>query len=578
MRKLFNSSALLMMSLVILLATSCKKDEDMYNVTQGSFTEGALTAEQSNIVLIQETALDTVLTLNCDRAYFGPNPAIIYTVQMDLPADTVGGTWAKAVSFPMDAKTMQFKSIGGVLNEKVKGLGATIGSANKVVFRIMAEVRNDRGDATPLNTIYSNSITLDITPYASILYVPGAYQGWNAATAPKLAGIAVLPGKFEGYVYITGADKTFKYTNAPDLTHIVYGAGNGNSLEINSPTALSVTDNGYYELTADLNTNTWTATKTIWGIIGDATPGGWDADTDMSYDPVTQVWTVTADMKAGSFKFRANHEWKIDFGIDNGKLVYVDNPFLPYNDKPALSIPEAGNYTITLDLHESQNYTFNLKKNGGPVVPPPPSGVEKYYVPGGYQNWDPATAATILQVPGQTNKYEGYVYMAPSTAYFGFKLTPQAGWTPMAYGDLTATSGNIAEANFEGGNMEVAGPGYYELTADFNTLKWTATKTIWSIIGSATPGGWDADTDMSYDPATQVWSVTANMTPGEYKFRANHEWKIDFGLDNGKLVYVDNPFLPYNNKPALLITEAGNYTITLDLHLSQNYTYTVNKN
>jgi len=68
---------------------------------------------------------------------------------------------------------------------------------------------------------------------------------------------------------------------------------------------------------------------------------------------------------AGSFKFRANNAWKIDFGIDaTGKLGYVDNPLFPYNGKLSnLTVPSDGNYTITLDLHVPGQYSYKLKKN-----------------------------------------------------------------------------------------------------------------------------------------------------------------------------------------------------------------------
>src|SRR5205823_2537506 len=105
--------------------------------------------------------------------------------------------------------------------------------------------------------------------------------------------------------------------------------GNGSLSADGTAGNLTVADGGYYELTANLNSNVWTATKTTWSIIGDATPGGWSNDTQMTYDPTNKVWTVTANILAsGSFKFRANNAWVIDFGIDsNKKLVYADNPF-----------------------------------------------------------------------------------------------------------------------------------------------------------------------------------------------------------------------------------------------------------
>jgi hypothetical protein len=70
--------------------------------------------------------------------------------------------------------------------------------------------------------------------------------------------------------------------------------------------------------------------KTTWGMIGGATPGGWDKDTPLNYNPSTQSWSVTADMKAsGSFKFRANNAWQLDFGLSaNGTLGYANHPWL----------------------------------------------------------------------------------------------------------------------------------------------------------------------------------------------------------------------------------------------------------
>jgi hypothetical protein len=117
---------------------------------------------------------------------------------------------------------------------------------------------------------------------------------------------------------------------------------------------------------ANTNALTWTATLVTWGIIGDATPGGWTSDTEMSFDPVKQVWTVTANMvSTGSYKFRANNAWNIDFGIDaNNQLAYADNPAYPYNGSlNNLTVPTSGNYTITLNLNDPNNYTYSLHRN-----------------------------------------------------------------------------------------------------------------------------------------------------------------------------------------------------------------------
>ncbi len=206
--------------------------------------------------------------------------------------------------------------------------------------------------------------------------------------------------------------------------------------------------------------------------------------------------------------------------------------------------------------------------------------LKKLWVPGDYQGWNPGGAPTLSEAAGHPNMYEGYVYI-PTGGSYQFKMTPQADWTPTAYGDATGNSGDIIEANYAGGNMMVSDGGYYELTADLNAMKWTATKTTWSIIGDATPGGWGSDTQMTYDATNQVWKVTADMSAaGSFKFRANNDWKIDFGVDgSNNLVYADSPFFGYtgglNN---LSVPSSGNYTITLDLHDSQHYTYDLHKN
>ncbi len=128
-------------------------------------------------------------------------------------------------------------------------------------------------------------------------------------------------------------EQPFKFTDAPDWSHTNYGNGGNSTFSTDGQAGgLTVPSGGYYELTADTGKSTWTATKVTWSVVGNATPGGWEKDTPMTYDADKQVWTVTLPLKAdGSFKFRANNTWKIDFGLDSdGKLQFVDNPFFDY--------------------------------------------------------------------------------------------------------------------------------------------------------------------------------------------------------------------------------------------------------
>ncbi len=103
------------------------------------------------------------------------------------------------------------------------------------------------------------------------------------------------------------------------------------------------------------------------------------------------------------------------------------------------------------------------------------------------------------------------------------------------------TSAKILEAN--GADIFVT-PGVYNITIDVNNLTYqierskeaaviptTGTPNTWGIIGSATPGGWDSDVDMT-DAGNGVWKINnLALTSGEIKFRKNDDWAENLGRD-----------------------------------------------
>lgn len=359
-------------SILFLLAgmLSCKKEGHQYFIEDGKYTGAELAASSGNVVLTQANENNNAVTFNWSVAAFGEKPVVKYTLQLDLPADTSGANgWSHAKSYVAGNNITSYAFVVKDINSVLNTMGLAAGTAHDIVVRIKAEVPQYNGSVSSIAPVYTKAVLVKMTPYSLNLYIPGDYQGWNPGAAPLLNPVDGRPGMYEAYVYMPGSGiKYFKYTSAPDWDHINYGdGGNGNFSTDGLAGGLNVPDGGYYQLTADLNTNKWTATKTTWSIIGDATPGGWNNDTPMTYDETNQVWNITCDMvSAGSFKFRANNAWAIDFGIDptTQQLVYADNPFLGYT--PGLwnlSVPSSGNYTITLDLHVSQHYTYTLHKN-----------------------------------------------------------------------------------------------------------------------------------------------------------------------------------------------------------------------
>lgn len=354
---------------VACMAGACHKDAALTTLAPVAFTS-TLKVSSDSVKLSATTDSTAVITLTWPAVVYPVKAHVTYTLIADVPADTIGATpWANATSLLIGADILTKTFTGSDLNALALGLGIAANGAGNLVFRIQAY--QDRA-------AFSNSVAVMVGTYQKVaaysagypvLYLPGFYQGWSPPTAGTVA--AEHTNIYEGYIYMpVNADPTayhFKFTSAPDWNHINYGDGGAGALSTDPAAGdLVLPASGYYELVANTSSLTWTYTTITWGIIGDATPGGWNTDTQMSYNPTTGLWTVTADMlSTGSFKFRANDAWSIDFGIDaNSRLQYADNPAYPYNGSlNNLTVSASGNYTLTLDLRDPNNYNYTLHKN-----------------------------------------------------------------------------------------------------------------------------------------------------------------------------------------------------------------------
>ena len=329
----------------------------------------------SDVLITESNLNDDVLTVTWPAVDYYIGAPVDYTVQFTTPSDTAGAAaWsqARSVKAGTDVFTKTFKSKD--LNKWALAFGMEANVPGALVVRVKSYVDRDA---------FSKATTIQFTPFVKVdvepepepepeptlpsLWVPGDYQGWNPSTAPRIADRGT--GIYEGYINIPdGGTNAFKFTAQNAWEPMAYGdGGDGVLIEANFDGGNFVAPGpGYYMLTANLGTMRYTITKTVWGIIGDATVGGWTTDTPMQYDAAAKVWTLTTDLTtAGSFKFRANNAWIIDFAVDaDGKFLYADHPVLGYTpDLLNLTVPETGNYTVTLDLHDPENYKYTLKLN-----------------------------------------------------------------------------------------------------------------------------------------------------------------------------------------------------------------------
>ncbi|MEP6583097.1 MAG: SusE domain-containing protein [Ginsengibacter sp.] len=355
MKKIF-SYLFLICSMAILFA-ACKKDE--VKTILNKSTPPVLSASQTSVVLSSATAADTVEAFTWSRSDYGFNAAASYSLQI-----AKGGTNFSAPKEISMGNSTSLKYSGADLNQIALILGLAPGSAQGLDVRVKSTL-------TDSLVIFSNSLAIDISPYFVIinypsLSVPGEYQAtqWDPASAAKISSKAAN-GIYEGYVNFTAGNLNFKYTSDPDWNHTIYGwagstvTGSDVAGTINTSGGnLFVPGPGYYVLKANTNTNIWSGKKTTWGIIGDGPTlsNNWSNDVPMTYDPATQVWTVTTTFVAGNFKFRANGDWSD--GTNNFGDTGADLSLEYGGDNIAVT---AGTYTVTLDLHVPGNYTYKIQ-------------------------------------------------------------------------------------------------------------------------------------------------------------------------------------------------------------------------
>ncbi|WP_175402833.1 SusE domain-containing protein [Mangrovivirga cuniculi] len=195
-----------------------------------------------------------------------------------------------------------------------------------------------------------------------------------------------------------------------------------------------------------------------------------------------------------------------------------------------------------------------------------------YYVPGAYQGWNPGGENGRLYSYGFNDIYENIIRFDGGDPV-EFKITPAPSWDNSWGGSLTSTTeGFTGTLDPSGGNFSVPA-GVYNVVVDAANLTIELTEANdWGIIGSATPpygdAGWVDDHNMSYDGQRQIWTWTGDLEAGEMKFRANDDWALNYG-DSGADGSLDA------GGDNIQVSEAGNYTVTLDL---VNNTYSLQMN
>ena len=302
-------------------------------------------------------------------------------------------------------------------------------------------------------------------------------------------------------------------------------------------------------------------TSNGWYLIG--TPNNWSSS-DKSYPFVQDaenenVYSIHVDNVSGDFWFKiaaeGNYEladfWSGDFlsAATDGESALSGN--LVAGNQGAFCIPANYNCTyldITIDV---ENLTYTITTDGQAPIIDPTAEYDYVYIAGTADGWS-GNGGKLASVK-DANDYYGFI-----NATGEFKIQKNQGsW---------ATNWGGSNGTLVAGGANIQANGFVYVNANIGNMTYSVTPiTSMGVIGDATPGGWETETALTYNAETGAWEGTVTFTTGEFKFRANESWAINFG---GAL---DNLTLEGSN----LEVEAGTYNVVLTLVCPGEYTATL---
>ena len=189
--------------------------------------------------------------------------------------------------------------------------------------------------------------------------------------------------------------------------------------------------------------------------------------------------------------------------------------------------------------------------------------------------WEPATYegnSTVVNYSIEIAK-AGTNFASPSVAG-----TSTSTFKNFTVSELNSALLNAGFAPFVEGSIDIRIKSSLGVNAttpqvsNFYTIKATPYPAWpnWGIIGSAIqPTGWDSDVNLDYSLETKKYSITMDMVVGEFKFRLDDQWTVNYGSK------TSNGILDQENDNNIKVTVDGNYTIVADFTAK---TYMITKN
>lgn len=188
------------------------------------------------------------------------------------------------------------------------------------------------GAGTWIVTLDMNNLTY--TVQKPILYMAGDANGWKHSDVLNSEdGV-----HYTGYMYLN--QNGFKFCTQKNWNGTNYGGAFFGESEDN---IMMTQEAGFYQVDVDLSAKTYTLSPFTIGIIGDATPTGWDSDTNMTYNPEEHCWELkNVTLSDGEMKFRHTNDWSLSWGGELDNLTTQNGPNIAV---------AAGTYDIKLEVN-----------------------------------------------------------------------------------------------------------------------------------------------------------------------------------------------------------------------------------
>ena len=402
--------------------------DDVERVYYNDGAETVLTLSDDNLVLNEENASSEVLSLTWTEPDFGFNAAALYSVQIDVQDGDFSNPQIISVGGAFD-KTFTVEE----LNAKLLSLSMVPNEEGVASFRIKATL-------SEYQEIYSNTVSISVTPYSSLLDLstslgvvgsatPG---GWGNENIPDLPFYATSTTNV--YVaYVTLRNGEIKFRNNNDWSENWGDDGADGTLD--SYGANIAVSAGTYKIEVNFSSMTYTMEDYSWGLVGSATTNGWGGpDMMLNYNSFQDDWRAVVSLGEGEVKFRFNNDWAINYGDDG-----ADGTMEANGANIAVS---AGHYLVTMNLN-TQSYSMEEMDVWGLVGSATANG------------WD-----------GPNDKFmpdfginEGYYYLNGAVLTDGeIKIRQNDAWG-INYGD----DGNDGTLELNGANIPVSA-GTYNIT------------------------------------------------------------------------------------------------------------------